>query len=106
MPPDEPVLKPKKRPALGVRVRSEKEVRKLRDELERLVCFIAEFGTGEEYDHEDVRYASDITDALSWVLGEITTEQFMSSDYINIESLRRLAKKIEERTGRKLEDYR
>lgn len=87
-------------------MRSEEELRKLKDELERLSAFIGEFGTDKEFEHEDVKYSADVSDALDWVLGEITTERFRSDDFLNIDGLKGLAKRIEERTGKKLKDYR
>ena len=84
-------------------MRSEKEVRKLKEELERITGFIGEFGTDKEF--EAVTYACDVSDALSWVLGEITTEQFLSDSYLNMEKLKRIIREIEKRTGKKLEEW-
>lgn len=85
-------------------MRSEKEVRKLREELERITGFISEFGTDKEF--EAVTYACAVSDALTWVLGEITTEQFLSDSYLDMEKLKRLIRKIEKRVGKELEEYK
>ena len=84
-------------------MRSEEEVRKLKEELERITSFISEFGTDEEF--EGIEFACDVIDALSWVLGEITTEQFLSDSYLNIEKVKRIIREIEKRTGKKLEEW-
>ena len=84
-------------------MRSEEEVRKLKEELERITSFISEFGTDEEF--EGIEFACDVIDALSWVLGEITTEQFLSDSYLNMEKLKRIIREIEKRTGKKLEEW-
>ena len=84
-------------------MRSEEEVRKLKEELEKITGFISEFGTDEEL--ENIVFACDVVDALSWVLGEITTEQFLSDSYLNMEKLKRITREIEKRTGKKFEEW-
>jgi len=86
-------------------MRSEKELQELKQELETLTGFIVDFGTQQEFDNEDVRFSSDVTDALSWILEEIRTEDFRSDAYLNITKLHTIANKIEQRTGNKLGDY-
>ncbi|MHC1625835.1 MAG: hypothetical protein ACXQTN_00620 [Methanoculleaceae archaeon] len=83
-------------------MRSEEEVRKLRDELEEITDFIAEYGTDE--DLEAIGFACDVSDALNWVLGEITTEHFLSDSYLDMGKLKRIIGKIEKRTGIKFEE--
>lgn len=86
-------------------VRNEREIKELEEELSKITGFIADFGTDREFNDEDVKFSNDVTDALSWVLEEISTEHFRSNAYLNIANLKKLAEKIEKRTGRKLEDY-
>ena len=86
-------------------MRNEKEIQELKQELETLTGFIADFGTQEEFVNEDVGFSNDVTDAICWVLGETSTEDFRSDAYLNMANLKTIAKKIEERTGNKLEDY-
>ena len=86
-----------------LKVRSEEEIRRLRKELERIVGFIGDYGTEEEF--EAITYACDISDALSWVLGEISTKLFLSDSYLDMERLRVIVKNIEKRSGRKFNEY-
>jgi len=88
-------------------VRSENEVRKLKEELLRIVCFIGDFGTVEELEAEVLTYASGVVDALRWILGEITTEEFLrDDDFLHIKELEKIIKKIEKRTGKKFKEYK
>ncbi|MBW2672630.1 MAG: hypothetical protein JRD89_04330 [Deltaproteobacteria bacterium] len=82
-------------------MRSEKEVRTLREEIEKMNDFISDYGTDKDF--EAITYACDVCDALSWVLGEITTEQFLSDSYLDMENLKGLIRNIEKRTGKKID---
>lgn len=73
--------------------------------LDKLTGFIAENGTRSELTNKDVQYACNICDALYWILGEISTENFTSDTHLNLEHLERLARSVEERTENKLADY-
>ncbi len=86
-------------------MRSKRELQELKEELERLTCFIADFGTQKDFENEDTTFSSNVTDALSWVLEEIATEHFQSDAYLNLTKLHTIAKHIEQRTGNKLKDY-
>ncbi|HKJ66371.1 MAG TPA: hypothetical protein VKA68_00300 [bacterium] len=86
-------------------MKNEKDVQELKDELEIVTGFIAEYGTQEEVENNHVEYACDIIDALRWVLEEETTECFRSDAYLDMDTLNVFASGIEQRTGRKVEDY-
>lgn len=86
-------------------MRSEKEIRELSEELEKLTGFISEFGTEEEFKNEDVTFSNNVFDAFLWVLEETSTEDFRGDTYLNITKLKRAAQNIESRTGKKLENY-
>ncbi|GAI76288.1 unnamed protein product [marine sediment metagenome] len=87
-------------------MQSEQETRELAEELKKLTGFIADFGTDDELHSKDVQYACNITDALYWVLRETQTVRFRSSDYLNLDKLKLMARTIETRTGEKPTNYR
>jgi hypothetical protein len=89
----------------GAQMKSEQEIKEVKAQLEKLSGFIADLGNDEEFGHKDVAYSNDIDDALSWVLGQITTERFLSDAYVNLSNLYEIAEKVEVRTGNKVEDY-
>ncbi len=86
-------------------MRSEQEIRILKEQLEKLTGFIGEHGTGSELHNKDVQFACNTSDALHWVLGEISTESFTSVAYASLERLKHIARAIEIKTGKKLADY-
>lgn len=86
-------------------MRGEWEIRELQVELERLIGFIGELGTDAEVASREVTFASNVVDALSWVLEEIATPHFRSPNYLNMPHLREITKQIEERMGKRLGDY-
>jgi hypothetical protein len=86
-------------------IRNEKELRELKEELSKLTGFIADFGTDKEFQSSEMTFANDVVDALSWVLNEISTENFRSEAYLSITALKEVANGIERRTGKKLENY-
>ncbi len=86
-------------------MRSKQELQQLKQELDRLTGFIADFGTQEEFESDGVTFGNDLSDAIAWVLGEISTEDLRSDAYLNMAGLEVIARKIEQRTGKKLEDY-
>ncbi|MEE9599835.1 MAG: hypothetical protein V3V66_05175 [Anaerolineales bacterium] len=86
-------------------MKAEHEIITLKEQLERLTGFIADNGTDKEFENESVKYSNDVCDALYWVLGEITTEDFQSGAYLDIPNLEVIAKNIEERSGKKKADY-
>lgn len=87
-------------------MRNQQEVREVEQELSKLTSFIGELGTEEEFHNKDVQFSCNITDALSWVLEEISSEHFKSDAYVNLMCLREIANTIEKRTGNKLQDYK
>jgi len=66
----------------GADMQQEQEVRKLMDELEKLTGFISEYGTGQEFEQDPLPFAMNVCDALSWAVGDVTTEGFMSDGYL------------------------
>lgn len=86
-------------------MRTEGEIRALYDELEKLPGFIADYGNEQELPKRDLGFVCDVLDALLWVLGEMSTEEFRSGTYLNLDKLKAITEEIEERTGERLEDY-
>ncbi|GAI71294.1 unnamed protein product [marine sediment metagenome] len=86
-------------------MRTEQEVRELSEELSKLTGFIAEHGTSEQLNSRDLCFACDVCDTLSWVQGEISTDQFRSAAHLDLERLSGIAEYIETTTGRKLATY-
>ena len=84
-------------------MRSEQEIRELREKLSKISGFVSEFGSLKELYNKDVQFASVAADVLSWVLGNITNGR-LTSDYMNLKHLEEIALQIERRTGKKLED--
>jgi hypothetical protein len=86
-------------------MRGEREIAELKDKLEKMTGFIADYGSEEEFNNKDVSYACDVIDALDWVLGLISTEHFLSDSYLNLAGLQKLVKEVEKRAGKKLQMY-
>ncbi len=78
-------------------MRSETEIEKMRDVIGSVVDALAKYGS-EELDTFAFAFLCNVVDTLNWVLGEIPTERFVSSDYLDLE--RWLSKEKEMR-----EDY-
>ena len=85
-------------------MRNKNEIQELQQELEILTCFIYEYGTEQEFKDECNIYSSNVIDALVWVMEEEETERFRSDNYLNLAKLHAIAKKIEQRTGKKKEN--
>lgn len=83
-------------------MRSQQEIRELKEKLAKLTGFIGEFGTLKELYNLDVQFSCNASDAFSRVLGEITSERFISDAYVNFTHLEEIALMIERRTGKKL----
>ncbi|NIN01189.1 MAG: hypothetical protein GTO24_24780 [candidate division Zixibacteria bacterium] len=75
-------------------MRTEREIRALYDELEKLPGFIANYSDEQERKNRDLGFVCDVLDVLLWVLEEMSTEEFRSGAYLNLDKL----KEIEERT--------
>ena len=87
-------------------MRSPQEVRELKELLERITGFIADYG-GEQYlDDPNFKYACDVADTLAWVLGEIDTYKFTSPNYLNLDRLMAMVKEIEKKRGVKFSEYK
>ncbi|MFC1787534.1 hypothetical protein ACFLY8_05865 [Halobacteriota archaeon] len=86
-------------------MRSETEIRKFMERLDKLTGFIADFGDDDEFEKDEITYACDASDTLSWLLGEISTEAFEGEDYLRVAIMQQIAEEIEKRTGKKLQDY-
>lgn len=85
-------------------MKSEKEIRETLMKIDQIMWFIAESGSSEELEHERVGYASNVSDTCDWILDEISTERFLSENYVDTPFLEKMAKDIEDRTGEKLKD--
>lgn len=88
-------------------MRSETETRELKEKIDKLTGFIADFGSQSEYKKAEyyTTYANSTCDFLSWLLGEISTETFEGETFLGLANLQQVAEGIEKRTGKKLQDY-
>ena len=84
---------------------SKDELQKVKEELMRITGFIADHGMDEELQDTNVTFACNVADTIDWFLGETPTDYFMSDAYLDIDKLRGIVRKIEGRTGEKLEEY-
>ncbi|HUX56662.1 MAG TPA: hypothetical protein VMV77_06790 [Bacteroidales bacterium] len=80
---------------------NENVIQELKQELEMLTGFIADYGTEQEFTDKCVIYSCNIIDALDWIQEKIGTEKFRSDDYLDLIKLHAIASKIEQRTGKK-----
>ncbi len=80
-------------------MRNKNEIQQLIQELEMIMDVITESGNEQEFELR--KYGCDVLDTLDWVLEEITTEQFKSSDFIDLAKLHATIKEIEQRTKKK-----
>ena len=85
-------------------MRSEKEIKELKDELLEIIDFIVDNGTEEESEDEDVDFAHDVLDVLDWVLGEISTDDFKVEPYLNITVMNAIVEDIKTRAEEQTED--
>jgi len=73
-------------------MRNDQEIKDMVNELENAVSV----DDVEEYDRvakdKDFKYLCNVLDTLSWVLGEISTEDFKSDAYINLDQVMKKAK--------------
>jgi len=79
-------------------MRTEKEIEELRDELSRMIDYVADFGSEKDIENEDVDFAHDVLDVIDWVLGEIETEDFKVEPYLNMAKLKEMVSSIEDKT--------
>ncbi len=79
-------------------MRTEKEIEELRDELSRMIDYVADFGSEKDIENEDVDFAHDVLDVIDWVLGEIETEDFKVEPYLNMARLKEIVSSIEDKT--------
>ncbi len=77
-------------------MRSSVEIERMRDVLGGIVDAMAEYGPEEEIDSYAFAFLCNVIDTLNWVLGEISTEKFISPDYLNLESWLKREKEIRE----------
>jgi hypothetical protein len=87
-------------------MRSETETRELKEKIDKLTGFITDFGSQGEYKKAAMTYACNASDTLSWLLGEISTEDFEGEVYLGVANMQQIAEGIEERKGKKLQDYK
>ena len=78
-------------------VRSEQEIAALRDKIAKLIEFspIAKDMLLFDQVHDDPRFvcACHVGDVLDWVLGKISTEDFLSDSYLDMEHLQHILKR-------------
>lgn len=86
-------------------MRTEQELKELEQKLSKLTGFIAGHGNDREFKNKDFDFACNVSDTISWVLGETTTENFTSEAFINLDKLQKIAYRIEIRTGKMLDDF-
>jgi len=86
-------------------MRTIQELKAVEQELSKLTGFIAGLGNKKEFNNKDFDFACNVQDTIMWVLMEIETEHFRSDAYLDVAKLRKIAKNIELRTGKKLDDY-
>ena len=86
-------------------MRGEKGIRELYELLRRMVNFIEEFGTEEESESEKLDFANDVLDTLSWIILDLSNKEFSEDPYLDMPRLKEIVRNIEERTGKKLDDY-
>jgi hypothetical protein len=84
---------------------NEIEIKSLKECLEQLTGYIAEYGSEKEYGSDTMTFANNVCDALSWVLEEISSDHFKTDAYLNILGLEEVAQQIESRTQKKLSEY-
>ena len=86
---------------------SKEELQKVRDELVDITGFLTDY-LPPKYTKSDehlVTFASHVSDAISWFLGDIPTENFMSELMLNIDRLRELVRMSEEDANVTMKDY-
>lgn len=86
-------------------MRSEQDIRQLKEELDKLTSFINDGGIDNALDGADILFAYNVAAALGWVLEDIRTENFRSDLYLNLEHLEHIAKAKQTRTGEKFTGY-
>ena len=86
-------------------MQGEQEIRSLKEELEKLTGFISDNGSAEQFAGKEFVFACNVCDSLAWVLEETLVEHFRSDSYINLELLKQIARAIEMKTGKKLDEY-
>jgi len=77
--------------------RTTKNIKELKEELEKITEFISDYGTDKETKDNAFLFACNICDGLSWVLGEISTKRFRSDAYLDLAKLKRMITEIEQR---------
>ncbi len=83
-------------------MRSEQEIRDLKEELEKLTGFISENTAPGKLCREDEVYACNVCDALGWVLEDILTDNFKTDAYLKLNKLKHSVRVLERMTGKKL----
>jgi hypothetical protein len=86
---------------------SEEDVKKVKEELAKLIGFIADHDSDiqEDSDYDLFTFAMNVSDAIDWFLGETPTDDFVSDAFLNMERLREVAHMIERKTGENFEGY-
>jgi len=72
--------------------------------LDRITGFIADHGEDRHLKDEALKYACDVSDALSQALGEIDTERFTGPNF-NLDRLVAIVREIERKRDVRLDSY-
>ncbi len=86
------------------RPRAPDELRRLRELLDSITGFIADHGENRHLKDEALKYACDVSGALSWALGDIDTESFTGPDF-NQDRQVAIVWEMEGKRGVKLDCY-
>ncbi|MBA7469653.1 hypothetical protein ES707_04926 [subsurface metagenome] len=78
-------------------MRSEQEIRQIKEELEKLTSFTDEQGADVELDSKTVEYAFSICDELHWFLQETPPESFAGDARRDLERIKQIYEAIERR---------
>ncbi len=68
----------------------------MRDILKSVVEVMMEYGPEEDIDSHSFAFLCNVVDTLNWVLGEITTERFISPDFLDLDSWLKVERKLRE----------
>lgn len=86
-------------------MRTEDEIRALRDKLENVTSFIGDFGSTPELQSDKMKYACNVLDTIDWVLGETSTDNFQSEGFLDMDNLYGIGKRVERQTGETMKQY-
>ncbi len=77
-------------------MRSVEEIVELRNRIRRIIDAVVEFGSREEIDSRSYLFLCNVADTLNWILEEISTETFISAEYLGLDEWMRREKELRE----------